>query len=199
MKRLLLSLIIVFTAALAAGCAGASTNQSTLEPTQAASSTPTAGSDPATPVDRGEALMDYAAFIGALEDAGWPVEEVGPTSGSLFNGAGHIIKVNGIEMQVFEYADEQALEAQAALISPDGGQITDSSGAIAIVDWVDMPHFFKKGRIMVVYIGRTERTLLALKDVLGERFAGGTVEAWGEGSPTPIPPLDEMTAPPGAG
>jgi hypothetical protein len=38
--------------------------------------------------------------------------------------------------------------------------------------WVGAPHFFKQGRLLVLYVGDTEKVLGALAVVLGRQFAG---------------------------
>lgn len=198
-KRSLSGLLLAAVAVLAGACSAPAATQPS---TDAATAVVTATSTPeptsqvtATPAAEGGDPMDYAAFVSAIKADGWPVEETGATSGSIFSGNGHIIKINGVEVQVFEYADTAALDQQAANISPDGSKITGTRGE-AIVDWVDMPHFFKKGRILVVYVGRADGTLSALNAVLGNQFAGGTIEQWGPGSETPIPPGDSNGLPP---
>ena len=70
-------------------------------------------------------------------------------------------------MHVFEYADESATEADAALISPDGGSIGTS-----MVTWVAAPHFYKIGKLIVLYVGNDSAVIKVLESVLGPQFAG---------------------------
>lgn len=115
----------------------------------------------------------YDLLVSALRDAGHTVDEVGPTQGSMFSGDGHIIKLDGQEVQIFQYPTPADTEAEAARISSDGGQFTGANGVVASVDWMDVPHFFKNGLVMVVYVGRDTATTGALEAVLGPQFAGG--------------------------
>jgi hypothetical protein len=41
-----------------------------------------------------------------------------------------------------------------------------------MVSWMATPHFFKKGRILVLYVGDNTETLGLLESVLGAQFAG---------------------------
>jgi hypothetical protein len=41
-----------------------------------------------------------------------------------------------------------------------------------IVDWVAPPHFFLKGRVLVLYVGSDPAVLAALRAVLGAQVAG---------------------------
>jgi hypothetical protein len=123
--------------------------------------------------------MDYAAFIAALEASGAVVEELEVVDSSLFSGEGHSITVDGQNVSVFEYETVEELQAQVALIGADGGTVTDASGAVAIVDWVDIPHFFQVGRIMVFYAGREPGIEATISAITGPQFAGGDPQAWG--------------------
>ena len=88
--------------------------------------------------------MDSLSVYGAS------VETIGDTGGSLFSGTGHVLRVNGAEVQVFEYADNPAAAADVARISPDGSTVGDDS-----VDWSAPPHFFyTQARVLVIYHGQ---------------------------------------------
>lgn len=202
LRRFIPIITLATIAMLASACSTPATPTAMIpESTAEAGTQPAATPSEETTTQEPQSALatDYASFVSTLRGQGWPVEEVGPTEGSVFSGNGHIVRINpgagGAEVQVFEYADHAALEAQAALISADGGQIGGPKGT-AIVDWVDMPHFFKSGRILAVYVGRDSATLATLAGVMGEQFAGGTLEQWGPGSPTPIPPGDGSALPP---
>lgn len=41
------------------------------------------------------------------------------------------------------------------------------------LSWVAPPHLFKKGRIIVLYVGEHEAVPRVLEQVLGQQFAGG--------------------------
>jgi hypothetical protein len=202
-KRFTAVLIIAIVASACSAPAGGQAATQTQAPATPTAEQTLVGEPSETPSGEAGATMDYATFISALKANGWPVDETGKTFGSLFTGDGHIIHinpgqppgVNGVEVQIFEYADHAALEAQAALISKDGSKVSGPSGE-AIVEWADMPHFFKSGRILAVYIGRDDAVLSTLKGQLGDEFAGGTIEAWGPGPQTPIPPGDSNGLPP---
>jgi hypothetical protein len=80
---------------------------------------------------------------------------------------GKTISANGESLQVFEYADERDAEAQAKLVDPRG----DSVGT-TMVNWVDAPHFYRGGKLIVLYVGTNQDVIKALEDVLGPQFAG---------------------------
>lgn len=111
--------------------------------------------------------MDYAALAEALETGGAAVEAGEEVEQPFFAVTGRIIRVNGQDVQVFEYEDADAADADAALVAPDGGSV----GA-TMVAWIDAPHFFSAGRIIVLYVGSDADVLTALEAALGPQFAG---------------------------
>ena len=114
------------------------------------------------------AISDYDSFVAALETSGAEVEEGGTVSQPFLSVSGRILIVNGVDLQVFEYESEAAAEADAELISPDG-----SSTATTMITWIDTPHFFRAGALIVLYVGDDTATLDLLQSLLGPQFAGG--------------------------
>jgi hypothetical protein len=75
--------------------------------------------------------------------------------------------MDGADVQVFEYESVKALQADADQVAPDGGSI-----GTTMITWVASPHFFRSGRVLVLYVGDDGAVLERLQDVLGEQFAG---------------------------
>jgi hypothetical protein len=75
--------------------------------------------------------------------------------------------VKGRGIQVFEYADEAAAAAEAELVAPDGGSVGTS-----MVTWENSPHFYKAGRLIVLYVGDEGATIDLLEPVLASQSAG---------------------------
>ncbi len=78
-----------------------------------------------------------------------------------------MIQVSGEDVQLFQYAHTAAAEAEAALVSPDGSTVGTSK-----LHWIGPPHFYKKGKLLVLYVGNNDKVLKALEAVLGRPFAG---------------------------
>src|SRR5215210_3677405 len=116
-----------------------------------------------------ESLMaeDEASLVAALQAAGATVETGEPITQPFFSPEGNSIKVNGADVQVFEYESAEAMENEAAQVAPDGGSIGTS-----MVSWMDTPHFYKAGRIIVLYVGSDEMVLDLLEKEMGPQFAG---------------------------
>jgi hypothetical protein len=70
-------------------------------------------------------------------------------------------------VQVYQFANASAANAQAARISPTGTAIGTTK-----VQWIGPAHFYRTDRLLVLYVGGSERVLKALATVLGPQFAG---------------------------
>jgi hypothetical protein len=112
-------------------------------------------------------VEDQESLVKVLQAAGAKVETGDSISQEFFTPEGHTVKVNGAELQVFEYESAEAMVKEASEVAPDGGSIGTS-----MVDWIDTPHFYKAGRIIVLYVGSDQAMLHLLNKVLGPQFAG---------------------------
>jgi hypothetical protein len=121
----------------------------------------------APPTSHGGPVRDYVSLIDNLRAAGATVEPVGEVTQPFFFVPGQVIAVNGERVQVFEYSDAATAAAAAARISPDGGTI-----GTTMVTWVGPPHFYRAGRVIVLYVGDSRAVISLLESVLGPQFAG---------------------------
>lgn len=140
-----ITIIILLLATLGVGCAGKES----------------------PPVSHGGPVTDYVSLIDNLREEGANVEPAGKVNQPFFSVIGQAIIVNGENVQVFEYSDEAAAGDEAALVSPDGSSIGTS-----IASWIVPPHFYKAGKIMVLYVGEKNEVISLLETVLGPQFAG---------------------------
>ncbi len=116
---------------------------------------------------KNQSVEDSASLVSALQTAGAKIEVGESVEQVFFTVTGQIIKVNDTDVQVFEYETAEAMESDAAQVAPDGGSIGTS-----MVAWVATPHFYKAGRILVLYIGDDQTVLELLEGALGPQFAG---------------------------
>lgn len=107
-------------------------------------------------------------FIEALRAEGVDAEKGDSVQQAFFSVMGTFVNFEGESVQVFEYDSAESMESDAVLVDSNGSSIGTS-----MVTWVGTPHFYKKGRILVLYIGDTMETLKLLEKVLGTQFAGG--------------------------
>lgn len=85
----------------------------------------------------------------------------------FFLPPGHIINVNDEGVQVFEYGQVSLADTDAKRVSPDGMTVGTSKPS-----WMAPPHFFKSGRLIVLYVGNEQTVLRILRATIGKQFAG---------------------------
>ena len=112
-------------------------------------------------------VEDLGSLSQALRAAGATVDSTETIQQDFFTVEGRILKVNGADVQVFEYKSAEAMETEVALVALDGGSVGTS-----MMMWMATPHFFKSGRVFVLYVGDDAATLDLLKSVLGEQLEG---------------------------
>ncbi len=144
-QRLAVRVVLVATAIIAASCAAKLG----------------AGETASEPVD------SYDGLLAALRGNGSTVDSVSPISQPFFVPEGQVISVDGHEVQVFEFSNVEDALSAAESISPDG-----SSVGTTMISWVEAPHFYKSGKLIVLYVGEEEAAVDAREVVLGPQFAG---------------------------
>jgi hypothetical protein len=114
------------------------------------------------------AVTDYDSLVEILQSAGASVESAGTVEQPFFAPPGQVINVEGQDVQVFEYDSEAEADSEADLVSPDG-----SSVGTSMMTWIATPHFYKSGRVIVLFVSDQNVTIDLLEDTLGSQFAGG--------------------------
>ena len=110
--------------------------------------------------------MSYQSLVDHLRSSGLKVESAGEIEQPFFTPKARVIRIGTTgEAQVYEYPSEQAAEADAAKVKPDG-----SIGG-SMPHWIAPPHFFRRSNLLVLYLGSDENTLASLRSFLGNEFA----------------------------
>lgn len=102
-----------------------------------------------------------------LRAAGLRVEDAGQVEQPFFSVPAHVYRVEGGDVQVYEFPSEEVASAEAAKVAPSGMTIGTSS-----MHWMAPPHFFRRGRTIVNYLGDDARVLAELERLMGKQFAG---------------------------
>ncbi len=123
------------------------------------------------PTGPGDSELDLQTFIARLQEAGAEVILEGPITVPSFLAGGHILTVNGHRVEAYVYESAQEARSAAVGISPDGSSIRED-GRATHIEWVDAPHFFNAGRLIVLYVGRDTGVLSRLVRILGPQIAG---------------------------
>lgn len=129
-----------------------------------------AGSDnsPAFPTQSQTQLaVDYQSFIGKLHAQGARVKAGDDVSQPFFSAKGRTVSINDESVQAFEYASVGDAEAEARKVAPRGDAVGTSH-----INWVSPPHFFRVGKLIVLYVGDNTAMMKILESVLGKQFAG---------------------------
>ena len=91
----------------------------------------------------------------------------------LFGQASHLYVSPGGLVIVRQFPDEAAAQEAASRISGDGHNIElPNRQGIVHIDWIGPPHWYRAGRVLVLYLGDHAPTLRVLTRVLGRQFAG---------------------------
>jgi hypothetical protein len=126
------------------------------------------------PQSHGGPVQDQVSLIDALRSKNVTVDISGTVSQPFLSPqSGTAVRLSGgavttpADLQLFEYGSASAAGADAKQIRPDG-----SGTATTQISWVAPPHFFLKGRVMVLYVGNDRAVLSLLQSLLGLQFAG---------------------------
>lgn len=112
-------------------------------------------------------VRDYRSLVAHLRESGLRVEAAGEVEQPFFTPKAKVLRIGDSgEAQVYEYATEEQAAAEAARVNSNG------SIGTSMPMWIAPPHFFRKRSLIVLYLGSDENTLLTLRGVLGNQFAG---------------------------
>ena len=125
------------------------------------------GRGDALPAEPG-AVVGYQDLVDALRVRGHDVDERGSVSQPFLEPEGRRLEVSGEAVQVFEYPSEDAARAASSEISPDGSEVGETR-----VRWDETPHWYQRGRLLVLHLGDAPRLSATLGDVMGHQVAGG--------------------------
>jgi hypothetical protein len=152
-----LLVLLLGLALLVAGCA---------KPTPLPTQLPNTGGQP-VPL-QGHPDAGYAGFVAALKAQGADVQPTGLAATPYFEVEGQVLRVNGVDIQVFQFQDIASRQAASQTIARDASRI----GSTAIATKAT-PHFWAKDRLIVFYNGENQAIINLLTKVLGQPVADG--------------------------
>jgi len=115
----------------------------------------------------------YDTFAERLLDSGASVQHLGNVNQPFLSGQGRIMRVNGEDLQVFEYASRGLAEDDIRIVSPDGCCFGTTN-----ISWLGSPHIYQKDQLIVIYIGDNSSMRNILENMMGSQFAGATYGAY---------------------
>lgn len=86
----------------------------------------------------------------------------------FFSVPGRVTNINGEAVQVFAYSTPSAADVDARRVSADGATIGTTKPS-----WMATPHFFKNGKLILLYVGGNQTIVDLFQKALGNQFAGG--------------------------
>lgn len=110
---------------------------------------------------------DFASLVDSFEKNGITAKVSETMEDSSFSVPTIVIKVNDEVIQVYEFSSEDDAKTASEIVSKDGTEI-----GLSIIRWIDEPHFYTKGKLIVQYIGHNPEMLSLLESLLGNQFAG---------------------------
>jgi hypothetical protein len=124
---------------------------------------------------------DADRFLSDLQKAGIVFDYTAMLAPNIWLGAGQTILVKDERVHLYEFPDSKTAHGKAAQISADGASIVfpyqDQDGSTQLMlsetlVWQGAPHLFRRGRLIVVYVGANPELVETLSGILGEFFAG---------------------------
>lgn len=111
-------------------------------------------------------------FEDAMKDSGYKFE-IEDVQQDFLPTIRKRMKIDDESIDIYLFDNNKKMETEASYIDNDGCSYNNDSKKVK-VNWVSFPHFYKKGSLIVQYIGEDEKIMSDLKDILGEQFAGYT-------------------------
>jgi hypothetical protein len=112
-------------------------------------------------------VEDYETLVARLSAEGAVIEQGEDITQPFLSVTAKTATINGEDLQIFEYLSEKTVDEEAATVSPTGSPI-----GTTMVSWIQPPHFYKSGKMIVIYLGSNQDTQNVLEDILGSQFAG---------------------------
>ncbi|GCE16500.1 hypothetical protein [Dictyobacter kobayashii] len=117
--------------------------------------------------------LNYASFVKKLQAVGVSGTKADAQNSDFFSGTPYGLLIKGERVSIFEYLTSEDAQNEAKRISSQGDIIQKSSSGSAVIDWVAPPHFYRSGRLIVLYVGNKQPVISLLQSILGPQFAGG--------------------------
>jgi hypothetical protein len=166
-RRLAVSIAIAVTVLGASGCSAARPGPAR----------------PAASASQPTAAFDITVLARDLKHAGLDVGKPQTTARGAFGASGRpaMLSVGGHALQIYTFATSTEASRVASQISADGSAGPFGGLPFSLVEWKGAPHLFRRGRLVVIYVGLPSssgsgpdesRLLRAIAGSMGPQFAG---------------------------
>lgn len=156
MKRIIYPILTLFLCSLIVGCSSKLSKESTIGKALLQSNKTVSSK-----------VRTTEEFISELEKLGYEFKTTQKDNTGLLFGNLTTIAIKDETIGLYEYENNKNMELNAQNISSDGSTIGNS-----IYEWVNEPHFYKNGNLIVSYIGNKVEIADLLESLMGKQFAG---------------------------
>lgn len=123
-----------------------------------------------TPKSEEFSINDFAY---SMEERNYEFEIMNAEDDFL-SGDRKILKVDKEQIDIYVYKDSKAMEKDASCIG-NVSEYNNEKESVK-VDWVAIPHFFKNGNIIVIYVGENIEIINSLTEIFGREFINDNYE-----------------------
>jgi hypothetical protein len=133
-------------------------------------------------VSHGGPVRDHVSFVDNLRARGFAVEPIGQTKVVPFDVPATGVAVSGsplrgpATMLSFDYNDTDLGRDGQRAAEEDAREVADGARVTNTTDRVRLPsgpaHFYRRERVIVMYVGADPEMLRILVDLFGPQFAG---------------------------
>lgn len=114
---------------------------------------------------------EYQKIVSSFNASNLSVMSEQQVSQPFIPADGRLVKVNGEDLQFYEFRSDADARQFALNVSPDATEIGNNN-----ILWVGEPHLFMSKNVIAIYVGTNQQILNALSSSMGTQFAGsGTV------------------------
>jgi hypothetical protein len=114
--------------------------------------------------------FNIGQFENAMKDKGYSCEIIDVSQDFLPTTRKRMI-IDDETIDIYLFDSDTKMEEEASYIDSGGCSYSNGSKSVE-VSWVSFPHFYKKGSLIVQYVGENENIMSDLEDIFGEQFAG---------------------------
>ncbi|MEE8046098.1 MAG: hypothetical protein V3T49_04585 [Dehalococcoidia bacterium] len=131
---------------------------------------------PAPPTGGTSIISDALALELSLKGLGADVENGGQSAFSAYFGVSPSeLKVNGVAVQIYEFAPGTAAVEASMTVSADGATFETADGIAMSVFWIAPPHWYLFGNAIILYVG-DDADIADLLGAVATQFAGSDFE-----------------------
>lgn len=122
-----------------------------------------------TRINKKDGVFDTEQFKSEMKDRGYKFE-IKDVAQDFLPAVRKRMIIGSEAIDIYRYDNNESMEEDAGRI--DSGGCTYSGINSKKVSWTKAPHFYKKGNIIVLYVGNDRDIISHLSEILGNQFAG---------------------------